>query len=88
MRKLSEETRKELITDIGLLLMHSVSEEYYQTILNSYDGVGGSGASILHDIIENVIECSAWKDEGYYTESDIRLAIGRVLMERIGIEYE
>lgn len=87
MRKMNEAERKELITDIGLLLMHSVSEEYYQVILNSHDGAGGSTSSILADIIQNVLECSAWEDEGFYSESDIRLAIGRVLMERIGIEY-
>ena len=40
----------------------------------------------MQEIIEDVMETSAWEDEGYYNEDDIRLAIGRVLMGRLGIE--
>lgn len=40
----------------------------------------------MDDIIQNVLETSAWKDEGCYTDDDIRLAIGRELMVRLGIE--
>lgn len=40
----------------------------------------------MEDIIQNVLETSAWEDEGYYNEDDIRLAIGRELMARLRIE--
>lgn len=35
----------------------------------------------------NVEETSAWRDEGYYTDDDIRLAIGRCMMHRLNLEY-
>ena len=35
----------------------------------------------------NVEETSAWRDEGYYTDDDIRLAIGRCIMSRFNIPY-
>lgn len=38
-------------------------------------------------VIKNVEETSAWNDEGYYTDDDIRLAIGRAIMEKFNIEY-
>lgn len=36
---------------------------------------------------QNVEETSAWVDEGYYTDDDIRLAIGRVILDRFDILY-
>lgn len=39
------------------------------------------------DVKHNVEETSAWIDEGYYNDDDIRLAIGRVLLDRLGVEY-
>lgn len=36
---------------------------------------------------QNVEETSAWQDEGYYNDADIRLAIGRIIMEKFHIEY-
>lgn len=36
----------------------------------------------MEDVIQNVMETSAWEDEGYYNDDDIRLAIGRELMAR------
>lgn len=84
MRKLSVEERDELVADIELLLQYAVSHDYAQVILNHK---GEENQTILDRIIQNVLDCSAWEESGYYSESDIRFAIGRVLMERIGIEY-
>ena len=39
----------------------------------------------MEDVIKNVKETSAWEDEGYYNDDDIRLAIGRELTARLGI---
>lgn len=44
--------------------------------------------TLMEDIIQNVLETSAWEDEGYYNEDDIRLAIGRELMARLRIEVQ
>ena len=40
------------------------------------------------DVKSDVEETSAWHDEGFYTDDDIRYAIGRVLLKRIGIQTE
>ena len=40
----------------------------------------------MDDVIDDVMTSSAWDDEGYYNDDDIRLAIGRTLMARLGIE--
>lgn len=84
MRKLNEENHQELIADIELLLQHAVSHDYAQVILNHK---GEADETILDAIMQDVLDCSAWEESGYYNESDVRFAIGRVLMERIGIEY-
>ena len=39
------------------------------------------------DVKQDVEETSAWADEGYYNDDDIRLAIGRVLSDSLGIEH-
>lgn len=36
---------------------------------------------------KNVEETSAWAEEGYYNEDDIRLAIGRIVMDKFGIDF-
>lgn len=84
-RIMHKEVQDELIYDIQCLMKEAVSDEYYLTILNSHDGAGGCTGSILSEIVEDVLECSGWKENGCYSESDVRYAIGRVLMRRIGI---
>lgn len=51
---------------------------------------GGDYAACIADnenfcaeVERNVQETSAWENEGYYTDDDIRLAVGRVLMDKL-----
>lgn len=77
------ETREEkLDTDelrirIDVLLRTALSEEYAGKIqlLDRF----------VESVIENIAETSAWEDEGFYTDDDIRLAIGREIASRLGI---
>lgn len=84
MRKMNNEQRKEIEMLVYKIMMGATSSEYARHILEKEDG--WTEISIMQDIIENVMETSAWNDEGYYSEDDIRLAIGRVIMERLEIE--
>lgn len=68
---------EELRQDIKRILILSVSDDYIKNILDV----------IEDDIIRDVVECSSYEDDGLYTEDDIKLAIGRVLMNRINILY-
>lgn len=54
---------------------------------SDYAGYIASDDDFYSDVKQNVEETSAWEDEGYYNDDDIRLAIGRVLMDRLGIKY-
>lgn len=90
MRKMTKKDKKIIENEIRMILMHSVSSDYVRYILEhqerdeEYELIGNT---FMEDVIEDVMCSSAWDDEGYYNEDDIRLAIGRVLIDRLGIDY-
>lgn len=84
MRKVTEEQRKELENDIINIMNKAISSEYINKILNQYDYT--SDETFIDAVIIDVLETSAWEDEGYYNEDDIRLAVGRELVARLGAE--
>lgn len=65
--------------EVRLVLAGAVSTYYAYKIIESED--------FLPWVKQEVEETSAWNDEGYYNEDDIRLAIGRYCMYKMGIEY-
>lgn len=74
--KVTEEAKmKELRRDIRSILSASVSTDYIGIILEE----------IEDDVIRDVAACSSYEEDGSYNEDDIRLAIGRVLMNRMNI---
>ena len=83
MRTMNSQERKQIEHEVTEVMRNSASDEYARYILEHEDE---NGTSLMEDIIQNVLETSAWEDEGYYNEYDIRLAIGRELMSRLGIE--
>lgn len=56
-----------------MILRGGISSEYTALIIDKF----------LDDIKADVEETSAWNDEGYYNNDDIRLSIGRVLTDYI-----
>lgn len=84
MREMNKEKRKELEFEVTEILRSAVSSEYARYILEQYDET--SEQTFMDAIILDVMESSAWYDEGSYNDDDIRLAIGRELMARLGIE--
>lgn len=69
----------EFMSELRVVLTASVGSDYSHYIAHD--------ERFVSDVRQNVEETSAWSDEGYYNEDDIRLAIGRVLMDYLGIEY-
>lgn len=65
--------------EVRHILPAAVGSDYAYYISNNDE--------FLEAVLKDVEETSAWKDEGYYTDDDIRLAIGRVIMEKFGIDY-
>ena len=84
MRKMNKEQRKQIELEIAKIMQNAVSSEYSAYILEQENDTTGS--TLMEDFIQNVMETSAWEDEGYYNEDDIRLSIGRELMTRLSVE--
>lgn len=84
MREMAKTERKEIEVEVSVIMRSAVSSEYSRYILEQENDVTGN--TFMEDVIKNVMETSAWEDEGYYNDDDIRLAIGRELMARLGIE--
>lgn len=84
MREMTKTERNEIEFQVTEIMRSATSSEYARYILEQEDDVTGN--TFMKDIIENVMETSAWEDEGCYNDDDIRLAIGRELLARLGIE--
>lgn len=84
MRTMTVEERKQIEYEVTEIMKSATSSEYARYILEQEDEVTEN--TMMEDIIQNVLDTSAWEDEGYYNDDDIRLAIGRELMARLGIE--
>lgn len=69
--------------EVKRIITKAVSDDYSSYILSQYDEI--SKKTFMDAVICDVIEASAWEEEGYYNEDDIRLAIGRELINRMKI---
>ena len=90
MRKMSKEDRKIIENEIRMTLTKAVGNDYVRYILRHVeeDEDGEKvGRTFMEDVIDDVMCSSSWDEEGYYNDDDIRLSIGRVLMDRLGIDY-
>ena len=83
-REMNNNERKEIKRLITGIFSAAVTDDYAKYMLKSEDECTEN--TMMEDIIEHVLTTSAWEDEGYYSEDDIRLAIGRELMARLGVE--
>ena len=83
MININKEERKQIEREVVEIMRSATSDEYARYILEHENE---NGISLMEDIIQNVLETSAWEDEACYNEYDIRLAIGRELMARLGID--
>ena len=90
MRRMSKAERKEIESYIMRIMADATSSEYARYILGSQqedDEGEPTKCTFMESVIDDVMCASAWEDEGYYNDDDIRLAIGRVFMDRLGIFY-
>ena len=88
MREMTKVDKKQIEWLIWFILQKATSDDYANTILFHDSNLEGEKTdTIMDDIIHDVMKTSAWEEEGYYNEDDIRLAIGRTLLIRLGIEH-
>lgn len=85
MRKMNDKEKKFIENEIRIILSHAISNEYVNFILEHTEEENGN--TFAEDVIDDVMCSSAWDDEGYYNDDDIRLSIGRVLIDRLRIDY-
>lgn len=71
----SEDFIRDIQADTQTLLSDAASDEYARPIMEH----------IYRDVADDVLECSAYKEEGEYNIDDVKLAIGRILMDKLGI---
>lgn len=55
---------------------NAISDEYRYDIRKA----------ILDDVVADVVETSDFRENGHWNEDDIKLAVGRVLMNKLGLE--
>lgn len=84
MPSMTPEEHKCLEKAISCILTESVTDDYARYILEYSEDDGSK--TIMEEIIDDVIDSSAWKSEGCYNDADIRFAIGRTLMRRLKID--
>ena len=63
--------------ELRQILAPSVGSDYSWDLVNDN--------AFVEAVRENVEETSAWRDEWFYTDDDIRLAVGRTLLYKFGI---
>lgn len=80
----TELQKLKLKLEIMQIFKNSVSSDYANSILLKTDPK--TNETLINNIMENVLETSAWVDEKYYNDDDIKLAIGRELAEMLQIE--
>lgn len=84
-RVMNKEERREIERLITKILSDAVTGDYARYILEAEDECTEN--AMMEDIIQNTLDSSAWHEEGYYNEDDVRFAIGRELIARLGIDY-
>ena len=84
MCNMNKEEQKLIENNIRMIMMGAVSSEYARYILEQESDE--TERTFMEDVIDDVMCTSAWAEEGYYNDDDIRLSIGRIFMERMGIE--
>ena len=50
------------------------------------DSKNAKGITVMDDVMDDIKASSAWEDNGHYNDDDVRLAIGRVMTKRLGVE--
>lgn len=83
-RLMTPDERREIKHHIRSLMNLAIVSEDLEKILNCVDTE--TGESFADAVINDVKACYVWKNEGYVSNDDIRSAIGRELMARLGVQ--
>lgn len=60
-------------------LIEAIDSDYVDRMINNEIFIG--------DVCADIELTSGWSEEGLFNESDVRMALGRVLCDYLGIDY-
>lgn len=72
--ELQSEKQKQIYAMIVKSLQNAISSDYINTVAEH----------ILDDVVEDVEECA---DKDDWNEDDVRLAVGRVFIKKMGVDF-
>ena len=79
---MSENAKKTIEALAKKMMSESISDDYINQILNHQND---SKETFIDAVVRDVMETSAWQEEKYFNEDDVKLAIGREFITRLGI---
>ena len=79
---MSENAKKTIEALAKKMMSESISDDYINQILNHQND---SKETFIDAVVRDVMETSAWQEEKYFNEDDVKLAIGREFVARLGI---
>ena len=83
MREFVGTDRMYLQATILYILSQSMDDDMAIRVADTKDR---RGITFMDAVIKDVAETSAWEAEGVYNDDDIRLAVGRVFADRLGVK--
>ena len=84
MRVMTADERMDMQATILYHLSLSMDDE---AAIKVADSKNAKGITVMDDVMDDIKTSSAWEDSGHYNDDDVRLAIGRVMMKRLGAEF-
>ena len=81
-----EMTDIEKMDMIGTILYHLSLSMDDEAAIKVADSKMKNGETVMEAVMDDIKTSSDWEDNGHYNDDDVRLAIGRVMMKRLGIE--
>lgn len=75
--------RKDMVKVVHQIMRSATTSDYASYILEAEDEK--TNRTFVDAVIDDIICTSAWKEEGYFSDDDVRLSIGREFMDRLGI---
>lgn len=74
---------REFRDELKWVLLGAISSDYVDGIIDAAEDQFG-----FLEYVKEDVECSSgWGDDDYYNEDDIRLAVGRFLCKKLGLDY-
>ena len=76
MKEMEEIPMDEFLDVLRQILLDGLSKDHVSALCYCDE--------FVNDVKQNVEQTSAWGDEGYYNDDDVKLAVGRIICDKFG----